>query len=277
MAPHQAQRTLVKSRPELWSEVSDVAALGRHLGEFGEITITRLEPETTVAWEGTAARGTVELEASGWGTKVTLTAELVEAPAADDTPATDDTPVLEPGSDGGEPADPPCEQASAQPAPATPAVRADPQPESVPVAEPAPTPTPAAARSAARQAPARPAPAPKQGFFSRLFGRKAPAPAPVPVARPVETPPAEPSPLRVDPEPEPEPEPEAVVPTKPVVPVREPEPEPPLLADREPAAVTVPEVAPTAVIVLDGERAVEVLTAALDDLGAAHRRPFSHT
>ena len=70
----RAQRTLVKSPPELWAEVSDVDALAGHLGAFGEIRITRLEPETTVAWEGDRARGTVELEPSGWGTKVTLTA-----------------------------------------------------------------------------------------------------------------------------------------------------------------------------------------------------------
>jgi hypothetical protein len=49
--------------------------LARHIGEFGEIRITRLQPETTVAWEGEHASGTVEIEPSGWGTKVTLTAE----------------------------------------------------------------------------------------------------------------------------------------------------------------------------------------------------------
>ena len=73
MPEPRAQRTLVKSPPELWAEVSDAASLARHLGEFGEIRITRLEPESIVAWEGDRARGTVELEASGWGTKVTLT------------------------------------------------------------------------------------------------------------------------------------------------------------------------------------------------------------
>src|SRR5262245_46533541 len=76
-----AQRTLVKSPPELWAELSDVQSLARHLGAFGDIRITRLEPETTVAWEGDRARGTVELEPSGWGTKVTLTAELAEGEA----------------------------------------------------------------------------------------------------------------------------------------------------------------------------------------------------
>ena len=55
-------------------------ALAGHLGAFGEIRITRLEPETTVAWEGYCARGTVELEPSGWGTKVTLTAQIASEP-----------------------------------------------------------------------------------------------------------------------------------------------------------------------------------------------------
>ncbi len=86
MPEPRAQRTLVKSPPELWAEISDQQALMRHLGEFGEIRITRSDPETTVAWEGDRVRGTVELEASGWGTKVTLTAE-VAAPAQEEVAA----------------------------------------------------------------------------------------------------------------------------------------------------------------------------------------------
>lgn len=73
-----ANRTLVKSPPELWEELSEVERLARHLGAFGEITITKLEPEHTVAWEGEHASGTVSIEPSGWGTKVTLRAELPE-------------------------------------------------------------------------------------------------------------------------------------------------------------------------------------------------------
>src|SRR3954469_9344287 len=69
---HSAQRTLVKSPPELWSEVSDLDSLARRLVGFGEIRITRVEPEATVAWEGDRVRGTVSLEPSGWGTQVTL-------------------------------------------------------------------------------------------------------------------------------------------------------------------------------------------------------------
>jgi hypothetical protein len=87
----QANRTLVKSPPELWAELSDIEALARHLGELGEIRITRTDPETTVAWEGDHARGTVEIEASGWGTKVTLTAEVEKA-----VPVTEPEPEPEP-------------------------------------------------------------------------------------------------------------------------------------------------------------------------------------
>lgn len=76
----QASRTLVKSPPELWAEVSDVQTLASHLGEDGTIRITRSEPEAVVEWEGDGSAGTVELEPSWWGTKVTLTAEPGSTP-----------------------------------------------------------------------------------------------------------------------------------------------------------------------------------------------------
>jgi hypothetical protein len=85
MTNHEASRTLVKSAPELWAECSDAKSLAKHLGAFGEIRITRLEPETTVAWEGDAASGTVRLEPSGWGTRVVLTATS-EADGAEPEP-----------------------------------------------------------------------------------------------------------------------------------------------------------------------------------------------
>jgi hypothetical protein len=77
-----AGRTLVKSPPELWAVCSDAESLSQHLEAFGEIRITRLEPETTVAWEGERASGTVRIEPSGWGTKVTVTAAATEPAAA---------------------------------------------------------------------------------------------------------------------------------------------------------------------------------------------------
>ena len=63
----EVQRTLVKSPPELWAELSDPAALMRHLGELGEIRITSVEPETKVEWEAEDASGVVQLEAFGVG------------------------------------------------------------------------------------------------------------------------------------------------------------------------------------------------------------------
>src|SRR5215212_8651054 len=81
MATVEARRTLVKSAPELWAELSDADALGRRLESLGEIRISRLEPQTTVAWEGERARGTVTIEPTGFGTRVILTAEPSE-PAA---------------------------------------------------------------------------------------------------------------------------------------------------------------------------------------------------
>jgi hypothetical protein len=82
----EAKRTLVKSPPEIWAEVSDAGALARHLGEFGEIRITRTQPESLVEWEGEKASGCVRLEPSGWGTRVTLTAEALAPPEPEPEP-----------------------------------------------------------------------------------------------------------------------------------------------------------------------------------------------
>src|SRR5215217_5815331 len=117
MSDLTAKRTLVKSPPELWEELSEVERLAKHLGAFGEITITKLEPEHTVAWEGEHASGTVSIEPSGWGTKVTLRAELPEAEAEPEPePARDPEPEPEPEPDA-EPAAATDEvQAAAEPA-----------------------------------------------------------------------------------------------------------------------------------------------------------------
>jgi hypothetical protein len=91
----EVQRTLVKSPPELWAELSDPAALARHLGELGEIRITRVEPEKTVEWEATDATGAVRLKPSGWGTKVTLTVTRV-VPEPEPVDAPEPAPVQDP-------------------------------------------------------------------------------------------------------------------------------------------------------------------------------------
>jgi hypothetical protein len=91
MVSSEVQRTLVKSPPELWAELSDPAALARHLGEFGEIRITRTDPEKVVEWEAEGTTGKVTIKPSGWGTKVTLSvareltaSEPAEEQAVDD-------------------------------------------------------------------------------------------------------------------------------------------------------------------------------------------------
>jgi hypothetical protein len=195
MEQSTAQRRLVKSPPELWAEVSSEDALGRHLAPFGEIRITRVEPETTVAWEGERASGTVELEPAGWGTKVTLTATATAAQPAPE-------PEPEPTPD-----------------PAPVAAAADPPPPAEPVTAPAPE-------------------EPRRGFFARLFRRRPPE------AVHDVVPQAPPAPVLGPPAPDPEPTP--------------PEPDP---------APTLPTPS--------SAQTVAILTDVLDDLGAAHHRPFS--
>src|SRR5689334_10007929 len=114
MPPTEVQRTLVKSPPELWAELSDPDCLAKHLGAFGEIRITRVEHESSVAWEGERASGTVELAPSGWGTKVTLKVEEPQAAAPPPEPEPEPEPVVEP----------------------EPELVAEPEPEPQPVAEP---------------------------------------------------------------------------------------------------------------------------------------------
>jgi hypothetical protein len=72
MISSEVQRTLVKSPPELWAELSDPESLAQHLGDLGEIRITRVEPEQLVEWEAENRTGKVQIKASGWGTRVTL-------------------------------------------------------------------------------------------------------------------------------------------------------------------------------------------------------------
>ncbi len=72
----EVQRTLVKSPPELWAELSDQESLARHLCDFGEIRITSIAAESAVHWESDEASGTALIKQAGWGTKVTLRATV---------------------------------------------------------------------------------------------------------------------------------------------------------------------------------------------------------
>src|SRR5438270_7422077 len=87
MITSEVHRTLVKSPPELWAELSDPGSLARHLGELGEVRITRLEPESLVEWDGEGLSGIVALKPSGWGTKVTLTVARTAPAATPEAPA----------------------------------------------------------------------------------------------------------------------------------------------------------------------------------------------
>jgi len=154
MISSEVERTLVKSPPELWTELSNPDALARHLGELGDIRITRVEPEHAVEWEAETMAGTVRIKPSGWGTKVTLTATReIAAPEAPvdaepvpeiaSQPASDPVLELTMGLDS-EPTAKPARDAAGEVA-----------------LEPAPAPAPADPHLQAEPSP---------GFFSRLFG-----------------------------------------------------------------------------------------------------------
>jgi hypothetical protein len=300
----EAKRTLVKSAPELWAEISDVAALARHLGELGEIRITRAQPEELVEWEGDRASGTVRLEPSGWGTRVTLTAEPTPPPE-EPTASAADAAAPEPAAITPEPATPepaePATHAAITPQPATPdpagpatpsAVTPDPEP-------PGPsaiTPEPAAPD---------PAPTPRTGIFARLFRRfrRSAPPAPAPAARDasVTDVPAEPHAALAEPdasrtvaaqpdEPgvdtaEPDvPYTVAAQPDEPGADTAEPDvrstvaaqPDEPGVDTAEPdEPVTDAPVAGEPAGGPDDDTVLAILTGTLDRLGSAHHRPFS--
>lgn len=238
---HEASRTLVKSPPELWAECSDAGSLARHLGEFGEITITRLEPETTVAWEGEHVSGTVQIEPSGWGTRVTLTAqrrgEAAEAPSEAEA-------IEEPDSEAGPGPEPDGIGIEIQPDEENYETATDPVEDAhpVPVADTGP------ARARWRR-------------LRALFRRRSEA-STVPQEDPSGE--AERSEaLRVV---------EELCETPPPPPVRVPAAEPELEPEGKPAPVSQPELESTPESELDAEA---ILASALESLGQAHHRPFS--
>ncbi|MBV8431679.1 MAG: hypothetical protein JO244_10980 [Solirubrobacterales bacterium] len=249
---HEASRTLVKSPPELWAECSDAGSLARHLGEFGEITITRLDPETTVAWEGERVSGTVRIEPSGWGTKVTLTAET-KLDEVKGTIETHDEPPLDAAdaSTGDESVNQ--GQLSVPPAEEEDDATVE---DTLKDVDPGPGSDSDQARARWRRLTAR-----MRGLFGSGESREETDPAPSPeAAEPVEVPeePTADSIPLASAEPAPEPDPA-------------PNPEPALPPDPEPTPAPDPWPAPAAVE-LDAEA---ILTSALDSLGQAHHRPFS--
>jgi hypothetical protein len=296
MTIHEASRTLLKSPPELWAECSDAASLMRHLDQFGEIRITRLEPETAVAWEGETASGTVRFEPSGWGTRVILTAEevdpvvtggevVVEPAEVQETAAVaEQEPVVD-------------EPASVEPDEPVTVGEPDEDDEAVTVAEPD---EPVALMEPAPPEVIGPAPVsfeptPRGGFFTRLMARmRGPAPGvaapnpPVaqpgtrqPVAQPSTSPPfAQPTPQVVQstPHPEPESERESESEREPTPESEPPMPEP---AAQTPAPESPPQTVtpepPSATIEPPPSPALDALTGALDSLGMAHHRPFSRS
>jgi hypothetical protein len=71
---YEISRTLVKSPPELWEELR-----GERLGEVvGATSVEASDDDHTLTWRAEGASGRAVIEPSGWGTKVTLTAEVEE-------------------------------------------------------------------------------------------------------------------------------------------------------------------------------------------------------
>jgi hypothetical protein len=235
MSEIRVRRRLVKSPPELWAEVSDEGALSRRLEQFGDVRIARIEPEKRIAWEGRRAHGTVEIESSGWGTAVVLTAHPAAPPEPDPPPA---------------PAAPP-RQEEASPGPQEPPGEEETTPEEQGAAEDA-----------------------GLGFFARLFRWRDPAgegPGPQP-GPPQPGPPQPPSPTPEPPSPGPQPGPPQPPVPGPEPPQPGPAPGPPSPPDPNPPSL---EPAADGPMPPSAEETREVLEGVLDALGTAHHRPFS--
>ncbi len=271
----EVQRTLVKSPPELWAELSNPETLARHLGELGDIRITSSEPETKVEWEADGATGVVHLKQSGWGTRVTLSVTRTAPPSEEQPetqqeqeqgPETESTaeveaesePVVEPETVPVESEDAVGPEPIAESKLQTVSVEPEPAEGAETIAEPEPV---ARAETIAEPEPivkpeTVPTPEPRPGFFARLFRRRK--------RRSDEV-------VEVQPEPEAPAEPESA-PEIDVVALAMPEPiYPPRPV--EPAADLATELA--SVEAQMEQETTELLTGVLDRLGAAHHRPFS--
>lgn len=267
MISTEVKRTLVKSPPELWAELSDPSRLERHLGEFGQIRITRSEDERLIEWESELASGRVQMKQSGWGTQVMLsvTRELRSSAAAEPEPeprrSPPPTPEREPAY---EPAPEPQVAVEREELPHI-AERED-EPETEPRSgEPAPPPFAELEPPPAVEI----APEPKLGFFARMFRRRKAAAVTLAsetscetITAPEPEPVAEPGPIL---EPDPAPQLEELALPEPVYPDPPTEPEAPFEITAELADVEAQMERET----------TELLTEILDRLGAAHHRPFS--
>jgi hypothetical protein len=261
MISSEVQRTLVKSPPELWAELSDPDALARHLSELGDVRIVRAEPEKTVEWAAENTAGTVSIQPSGWGTKVTLsvTRQIAErAPAAESPPETMSEPDATP-------------KAAAEPEPEPePASRGAPEPASTMEAEPVDVAEPTEPDPKVESQPRR-------GFFARLFGRHRRAEPPEIAEEPASAePPARPDAFAAVREVL---APETFAAEHPFAapsPETTPAPEAPA-SEQETAAGQMSDLSAELMAAEEAgtEEVTAVLTAVLDRLGAAHHRPFS--
>ena len=79
-----AERTLVKSQPELWELLNQPermeGLMSALIGRASEIEVTSREPERHLAWEGAVAdeHGSIEIamEKKGWGTHLEISAKV---------------------------------------------------------------------------------------------------------------------------------------------------------------------------------------------------------
>lgn len=301
MISSEVQRTLVKSPPELWAEVSDPESLARHLGEFGEIRITRVQPEQKVEWEADDASGTVVIKPSGWGTKVKLTVTREVSLDDDaDTEPTNATPASEPafeapGVDVETNVDVETETKVDVETEVEVDVEATFEAEPQPVAEIGPSFDAGPAPEPAIE------PAPRRGFFARLLGRRRQAPAKSrATTAPVGDEPIVDEALddvaSIESAPMPQTEPAPAIDAAPaidraaVAPTAHPQPEVQSEPGEQAAALAAepdervdePQSSDIAAELaaaeeLAAEQVVAVLTGVLDRLGAAHHRPFSRS
>jgi hypothetical protein len=78
MSTIELERRLVKSPLELWDELVPEARLSRWLDD---VRVSAAESPRRLEWDAQGASGVIELESSGWGTKVRVRAEIGRAPA----------------------------------------------------------------------------------------------------------------------------------------------------------------------------------------------------